>query len=237
MKLTVENADRVDLPPDELAAALRDPGVLSRALPGDGEVERTGPRVATVLATAGIAGTRGTYRARVHVVEADDRRVVLRVAAAGEPGTIEAELTVELHADAGGTRVEHQLAATLDGRLAGLGRKVLEGAVAAGASRFLADLQVAVQSVDGEEPGAASRSGGAGSTAGAGQTSAGSAGSGGSSGSGVASHAGGTLAADPGQAGSPASGTSSVRTALTAAAVGALVTAIVVRWWHARQGG
>lgn len=220
MKLTVEGSDRSELPPDEVAAALRDPALLARALPG--EVERTGARVATVSATVGLAGTRGTYRARVHVVEATDRRFEVRIAAAGEPGTIEAELTVELHADGTGTRVDHQLVATLDGRLAGLGRHVLEGTVAAGASRFLSDLEAAVRA-----PVAATSGVSSGASSGV------------SSASGDASSDGagrGVDGAGPPVA-SAAHGTASpVRTALLAAAAGALVMAVVLRWWDRRQG-
>lgn len=215
MKLTVQGSDHVTLTPTETAAALRDPAVLSRAVPGDGGVERTAPGVATVMATAGIAGTRGTYRARVHVVEAADDRFVLRVAAAGEPGTIEAELTVALHADGTGTRVDHEVSATLDGRLAGLGRKVLDGAVVSGTSRFLADLTAAART---PAPVGVPDDAGVGPRAGA-----------------SSSRPGGAPVPATVGAGEGASDASPVRTALTAAAAGALATVGALRWWHGRR--
>ncbi len=211
MRLTVSGSDRLGLTPAETVAALRDPVVLSRAMPGDGGVERTAPGVATVMATAGIAGTRGTYRARVHVVAATDDRFDLRIAAAGEPGTVEAELTVEVHADDAGSRIDHRLTATLEGRLAGLGRKVLEGAVASGAHAFLEALEDAVRNpvVEPVLPAAT----GVGGTPAPGDVDTG--------------H-GTTVGTDR-----PAS---PVRTALTAAAAGALATAGALRWWQSRQG-
>jgi uncharacterized protein len=212
MRLTVSGSDRLQLDPAETAAALRDPAVLSRAIPGDGGVERTGPGVATVMVTAGVAGTRGTYRARVHVIEARDDRFVVRIAAAGEPGTIEAELTVELQADGDGTRVDHHVTAALDGRLAGLGRKVLEGAIAAAASSFVAELEHAART---PAPVAVPA---------AGPTPTGPASSG--------SPAATAVATPKVHEGSP---TSPVRAALTAAVAGALATIGALRWWHGRR--
>ncbi|MCC5947886.1 MAG: SRPBCC family protein [Nitriliruptoraceae bacterium] len=129
MNVRVEGTVPIATDPARVEAALGDPEVIAHALPGASRVDRDGAGVLTVVTTIGLAGTRGTYRARIHPVTSPEDGWALRLAAAGEPGTVQAEVQLALAGEVGRTTLTYTVEAALEGRLAGLGRGVLEGAV------------------------------------------------------------------------------------------------------------
>lgn len=140
--MNIAGQQRVELPPDRLWASLNDPELLRRAIPGCERLEATGPGSYTGTVTAEAAPVRGTYRGTVEVHDVQPPTAHrLRVRAAGEPGSVDADAAVRLEADGGGTVVAYEAEVTLDGRIAGAGRRVLEGVARRLVGDFLASLE------------------------------------------------------------------------------------------------
>ena len=76
-------------------AALQDPGVLVRTIPGCVRLEQVGEDAYAMTVTAGVASVRGTYAGDVRLT---DHRApngfVLRASGSGTPGTVTADVVV-----------------------------------------------------------------------------------------------------------------------------------------------
>jgi uncharacterized protein len=146
----------VPVPAQQLWAALHDPAVLARAIPGCERFEVTGPRTGELTVTTPLPAISGSYAGRLSVAE--QRRpdlLILSLTGGGERGTIRADLTVRLApAQAGSTLVSYDASGVIDGVLAGVGARLLASAAQRLAADFLAaigDLTTAPTS----EPGSA----------------------------------------------------------------------------------
>lgn len=146
MKLEITSSVVIDAPLETVVEVVGDPARMRHAIPGATRVERGSDGVWTVIAGAGLAGARGAYRARVHPVAADGGAPgwTLAIAAAGEPGTIEARVEAALHAEGAHTVLRQTTTIEVSDRLAGVGAPVLRGAV----TRFVEDLAAGLAVAD-----------------------------------------------------------------------------------------
>ena len=129
MKLSGEAT--LHAPVDRVWAALQDPAVLVRTIPGCERLEQTGPDSYVMTVTAGVASIKGTYSGTVSLSEQDPPSSLLMVAAgSGGPGTVRTEVRVALtDTDDGATRLTYDADAVIGGMVAGVGQRML-GAVA-----------------------------------------------------------------------------------------------------------
>jgi uncharacterized protein len=123
-------------------AALQDPSVLVRTIPGCERLEETGPDTYRMTVSAGVATIKGVYDGEVALSSPlPPESFVLKARGAGAPGTIEAAVTVRLSPVDGGTRVDYDAEAVVGGVIGGVGQRML-GAVA---KRTAADFFNAVE--------------------------------------------------------------------------------------------
>ncbi len=84
-------------PADRVWAALNDPAVLARTIPGCSALEPNGPDRYRMTVTAGVASIKGVYAGEVAL---HDQRPPgsfrLRASGAGAPGTVRADVLVRL---------------------------------------------------------------------------------------------------------------------------------------------
>ena len=114
-------------PVDTVYQALRDPAVLVRTIPGCERLEEVGEDAYAMTVTAGVASVRGTYAGDVRLT---DHRAphgfVLRASGFGTPGTVSADVTVDLASgDDGTTELTYNADATVGGMLGGVGQRLL----------------------------------------------------------------------------------------------------------------
>jgi carbon monoxide dehydrogenase subunit G len=114
-------------PLDTVYQALRDPAVLVRTIPGCERLEEVGEDAYAMTVTAGVASVRGTYAGDVRLT---DHRAphgfVLRASGSGTPGTVSADVTVDLASgDDGTTELTYNADATVGGMLGGVGQRLL----------------------------------------------------------------------------------------------------------------
>ena len=89
-------------PREKVWSALQDPAVLVRTIPGCQQLEQVGPDSYRATVTAGVASIKGTYTGDVRLTDqAEPKSFVLHAAGSGAPGTVSADVRVNL-ADADG---------------------------------------------------------------------------------------------------------------------------------------
>lgn len=147
MKLS--GSARLSASPERVWAALNDPAVLARTIPGCQQLEETGPDAYTMTVSAGVASIKGTYLGQVRLGDKNEpTSYVLHASGSGGPGTVSAECLVTLIAEGDGTTLTYDADAVVGGVIAGVGQRVLVGVAKKMAGQFFA-------AVDAELTGAA----------------------------------------------------------------------------------
>jgi uncharacterized protein len=143
--MRVAGSATLHAPVETVYEALRDPRVLVRTIPGCERLEQVGEDAWSMTVTAGVASVRGTYAGDVRLT---DHRAphgfVLRASGSGAPGTVSADVTVELSpGDDGTTELAYDADAIVGGMIGGVGQRLL----ASVARRTAADFFDAVDQV------------------------------------------------------------------------------------------
>jgi uncharacterized protein len=114
-------------PVEKVWAALNDPAVLVRTIPGCERLEATGPDAYAMTVSAGVASIKGTYSGTVALSEQDVPNSFLMTAAgSGGPGTVNTEVRVALAETLdGATRLTYDADAVVGGMVAGVGQRML----------------------------------------------------------------------------------------------------------------
>ena len=133
-------------PRERVWAALRNPAVLERAVPGCQSLERVGANTYAVTVAAGVASIPGVYSGTVALHDLDPPRAyTLHATGQGGPGTFEATARVRLeYLERGGTRVSYDADAVFGGTIAGVGQRVLGAVAKRNAEQFFAAVEAAL---------------------------------------------------------------------------------------------
>jgi hypothetical protein len=126
-------------PIDRVWAALNDPAVLVRTIPGCERLEATGPDAYTMTVTAGVASIKGTYSGEVKLHDQQPPgSFVMSASGAGGPGTVSTEVQVRLEERDGATRLTYDADAVVGGMIGGVGQRMLAGVAKKMAGEFFA---------------------------------------------------------------------------------------------------
>ncbi|MBY5163020.1 SRPBCC family protein [Salsipaludibacter albus] len=140
--MNISGTNHIDAPRDDVWAALTDPAVLARTLPGCEQLEVVDDDTYRARVTAGVASIRGTYDGTVRLSDRDrPSSLHLHVQGAGAPGTIGADVEVRLEATDVGTEVDWDAEAVVGGMIGGVGQRMLAGVSSRMAGEFFAALE------------------------------------------------------------------------------------------------
>ena len=116
-------------PPQEVWDAFHDPAVLALCLPGCNTLTEIGPNEYAMQVTAGVAAIKGTYDGKVAIANQNHpESFTLKAAGAGAPGTVEADVVVQLQPSPdGGTVLTYDADASVGGPVGGVGQRMLTG--------------------------------------------------------------------------------------------------------------
>ena len=130
----------LNAPVDQVWAAFNDPAVLARTIPGCQELREVGPDAYTMTVTAGVASIKGTYEGNVTLADQNPPSFfVLKAAGAGAPGTVGADVKINLVDSAtGGTDLSYDADAVVGGVIGGVGQRMLTGVAKKMAGQFFA---------------------------------------------------------------------------------------------------
>jgi len=139
--MTVATSFDVAQPPDRVFAALTDPAVLQRCIPGCEELKAVGADVYQARLRIGVAGLKGAYSGRA---ELRDKRppesFALVFDGKGSPGFIRGTATVRLTPIESGTRVASDAQVQVGGLIAAVGSRLVDAAARKLAADFFQQL-------------------------------------------------------------------------------------------------
>jgi uncharacterized protein len=138
--MNVSGSAVLHAPRERVWAALQDPAVLVRTIPGCQQLEQVGPDSYRATVTAGVASIKGRYSGDVRLSDqAEPESFVLHASGAGAPGTVIADVRVNLSdADGGATRLDYDADAVVGGMIGGVGQRMLVGVAKKTAGEFFA---------------------------------------------------------------------------------------------------
>ena len=136
MEMTGEQL--VPLPQAATWAALNDPEVLKDCIPGCESITRTADQEYEVLMTAKVGPVSAKFKGKMTVADVDPPRAyTLRFEGqGGVAGFAKGEATVGLAAEGSGTRLSYSAQATIGGKLAQVGQRLVDGVAKKTAEAF-----------------------------------------------------------------------------------------------------
>ena len=133
MKITASSvipADRA-----RVFAALTDPGILQRAIPGCESLTAAGPDRYEAILKIGVAGLKGTYKGTAAIRDKKEpESLTLVFDGKGGPGFVRGTAVIALADEGGSTRVDSVADVQVGGLIAAVGSRLIEAA-----SRKLSD--------------------------------------------------------------------------------------------------
>ncbi len=123
-------------------AALIDPQVLQRCIPGCESLEKTGEDAYLITIKAGIGAIKGTFKGNVRLEDMrapEHYRIV--VEGKGGPGFVKGSGDFDLEERWGVTIIKYTGEMQVGGAVAGVGQRMIEGAAKMMASRFFKALE------------------------------------------------------------------------------------------------
>ena len=123
--------------PEAVWAALTDPAVLARTIPGCLALERVGEDSYRMDVSVGVGAVKGTYAGEVHLTDQErPKSYVMHASGAGAPGQVRATVTIELAPDGDGTVLTYSADAVVGGPVAGVGQRMITGVAKRMAAQF-----------------------------------------------------------------------------------------------------
>jgi uncharacterized protein len=139
MKITVSNL--IPASRDRVFAALVDPEILRRAIPGCESLTEVGPDQYAATLKVGVAGLKGTYGGKAAV---RDRRppdsLTLSFEGKGGPGFVRGSAAIALSAEGEATRVACDADVVVGGLIASIGSRLVEAAARKLSEDFFSQL-------------------------------------------------------------------------------------------------
>jgi len=140
--MKIGGTQELHAPRERVYAALTDPQVLQRCIPGCESLEKTGDDVYTVTIKAGIGAIKGTFEGNVRLEDMrapEHYRIV--VDGKGGPGFVKGSGDFDLEDTGGATQIRYTGEMQVGGAIAGIGQRMIEGAAKMMASRFFKSLE------------------------------------------------------------------------------------------------
>jgi uncharacterized protein len=139
--VTLATSFDIPQPPDRVFAALTDPAILQRCIPGCEELKAIGADVYEARLRIGIAGLKGSYSGRA---ELRDKRppesFALVFDGKGSPGFVRGTATIRLAPLDSGTRVASDAQVQVGGLIAAVGSRLVDAAARKLAADFFQQL-------------------------------------------------------------------------------------------------
>jgi carbon monoxide dehydrogenase subunit G len=119
-------------------AALNDPAMLKKCIPGCEQIEKTTPTDFTALATLKIGPVKAKFRGKVALsnLEAPFRCRLTGEGQGGVAGFAKGDADVELTPEGDGTVLSYSARASVGGKLAQIGQRLIDGAAKQIADEF-----------------------------------------------------------------------------------------------------
>jgi len=144
MKLALSSV--VPAPRDRVFAALVDPAILQKSIPGCESLVETGPDAYEATLKIGVAGLKGIYKGKALI---SDKRspeaLTLAFEGKGGPGFVRGSAAIALSDNGGTTNVACEADVQVGGLIAAVGSRLVEATAKKLADDFFRQLSTALQ--------------------------------------------------------------------------------------------
>jgi carbon monoxide dehydrogenase subunit G len=144
--MKIEGKQKIEAQRERVFAALTDPAVLQKCIPGCQELEKTADNQYAAKLTASVGSIKGIFTATVVLTElVVPSHYELLVEGKGQPGFVKGSGDLNLQAQNGTTEIQYTGEVNVGGVLASVGQRMLESAAKMMVSKFFNALETEVQ--------------------------------------------------------------------------------------------
>ena len=145
MKIT--GTHQIHAPRERVFAALIDPKILQRCIPGCESLEETAEHVYVATMKAGIGPVKGTFKGNVNLKDMQPpQHYLMTVDGKGGPGFVKGIGNFDLSENDGATFVKYEGDMQVGGVIAGVGQRMIEAAAKMLAAQFFKALEAEIKS-------------------------------------------------------------------------------------------
>jgi uncharacterized protein len=140
--MKIEGSHKIDAPRDRIFAALVDPSVLQKCIPGCEQMEKTGENQYKARLTAGVGPVKGVFTATValeDIVAPEHYKLV--VEGKGQPGFVKGSGELSLKDADGTTEIQYTGDVNIGGLIASVGQRMIQATANMLAGRFFKSLE------------------------------------------------------------------------------------------------
>jgi carbon monoxide dehydrogenase subunit G len=140
--LKIEGIHKIAASRDRVFAALVDPAVLQRCIPGCEQMEKTGDNQYKAKLTAGVGPVKGVFTATVSLQDiVAPQHYKLVVEGKGQPGFVKGSGELNLKDDGGATEIQYTGDVNVGGLIASVGQRMIQATANLLAARFFKALE------------------------------------------------------------------------------------------------
>ncbi len=140
--MKIEGTHKIDAARERVFAAMVDPAVLQKCIPGCEHMEKTAENQYSAKLTAGVGVIKGVFTATVSLqdITAPDHYKLV-VEGKGQPGFLKGTGELNLTDDGGKTSIQYTGEVNVGGLLASVGQRMIQATANMLASRFFNSLE------------------------------------------------------------------------------------------------
>jgi carbon monoxide dehydrogenase subunit G len=144
--LKIEGTQKIDASRERIFAALVDPAVLQKCIPGCEQMEKTSENQYNAKLTAGVGPVKGVFTATVslqEIVPPEHYKIV--VEGKGQPGFVKGSGELRLKDADGATEIQYTGEVNVGGLIASVGQRMLQATANMLTGRFFKALESEVK--------------------------------------------------------------------------------------------
>ena len=140
--MKIEGTQKIDAPRERIFAALVDPAILQKCIPGCEQMEKTGENQYKAKLTAGVGPVKGVFTATVSLQEiVTPEHYKLVVEGKGQPGFVKGSGELNLKDDGDATEIQYTGDVNVGGLIASVGQRMIQATANMLAARFFKSLE------------------------------------------------------------------------------------------------
>lgn len=144
--MKIEGTHQIEAPRERVFAALTDPAVLQRCIPGCEQMEKSGENRYNAKLTAGVGPVKGVFTATVSLDQlVPPEHYKLIVEGKGQPGFVNGTGELNLKDSGTATEIQYTGEVNVGGLIASVGQRMIQSTANLLAGRFFKSLESEVK--------------------------------------------------------------------------------------------
>jgi len=147
--MKIEGTYQIHVPRDRIFAALINPQILQRCIPGCQSLDKTADNTYVATMKAGVGPVKGIFKGNVRLEDMQPpSHYVMIVDGKGGPGFVKGSGEFDLQDVDGGTAIAYQGELQVGGVIAGVGQRMIEAAAKMLAAQFFSKLDSEIKNAE-----------------------------------------------------------------------------------------